>query len=154
MSIDQNASSMLTPMALQSAVELVLAGDTQLPAGSEALPIAPRRWLWLNADASAAEAMTASGAVVVDVDGKWTAFTCSAANARRAFAAAIDVDTVLGPRGGASVVIFDCPAVLARKGEEGFVVCVQSSYAASFVAAFAIAAGAAPAGVDGASTQP
>ena len=146
--------SPLTPMALLTAVELVLVSDVPLPAGSEALPIAPRRWLWLNADANEIEIVTASGAVVVDVDGKWTAFTCSGAAARRAFATAIEVGTVLEPRGCASVAIFDCPAVLARKGQEGFIVCVQSSYAASFEAAYAVAAGAAPAGSSGASTRP
>jgi len=148
------AESPLTPMALQTAVELVLVSDVRLPAGNEALPIAPRRWLWLNADANEIEIVTASGAVVVDVDGKWTAFTCSGAAARRAFAAAFEVGTVLEPRGCASVAIFDCPAVLARKGQESFIVCVQSSYAASFEAAYAVAAGAAPAGSSGASTRP
>jgi len=129
--------SALVRMTLSSAVEIVIVGDAALPDGIEALPTAPRRWLWLNADADARAAVVASDAIVVDVDGKWTVFSCAGPSARRALAAAVDVDTVLEPRGCAALMLFDCPAVLARQGQDGFVACVHTSYAASFEAAYA-----------------
>ena len=104
------------------------------------LPIAPGRWLWLDPDPEEANAAAATGAYVVDVAGKWTAFTCGGTHARRALSTVIDVDSVLEARGCAAVALFDCPAVLARAGDDGFIVCVQSSYAASFEAAYACAA--------------
>jgi sarcosine oxidase gamma subunit len=162
------ASGELAPLPLEGVVEIVVPeGSAALPElgidveggdspgsvssiGQMPLPIAPRRWLWLNADAHETAARLGANACTVDVEGKWTAFTCGGPRARRAFAAAVDVDRVLQARGCASLTLFDCPVVLARTDERGFLVCVQSSYATSFAAFYAAALGAAfPARADG-----
>ena len=109
--------------------------------GHRPLAIAPGRWLWLDADVVETAAALGPHASVADVEGKWTAFTCGGPRARRAFAAAVDVDRVLQARGCASLTLFDCPVVLARTDQEAFIVCVQSSYATSFEAAYAAALG-------------
>jgi len=105
------------------------------------LAIAPGRWLWLNADADETAGKLGASACVVDVEGKWTVFTCGGPRARRALASAVDIDRVLQPRGCASLTLFDCPVVLVRTESDGFIVCVQSSYAANFEAAYAASLG-------------
>jgi hypothetical protein len=103
------------------------------------VPIAPHRWLLLDPDADAIEDATSAGGQVVDVEGKWAAFACAAAGALPALAAVADVGTVLERHGCAALVLFDCPALLARLGD-GFLILVQASYAASFMDAWAVAA--------------
>jgi len=105
------------------------------------LPIAPGRWLWLNADADETAGRLGASACVVDVEGKWTVFTCGGPRARRALATAVDIDRVLQVRGCASLTLFDCPVVLARTEPDRFIVCVQSSYATSFETAYAASLG-------------
>ena len=105
------------------------------------LAIAPGRWLWLNADADETAGKLGASACVVDVEGKWTVFTCGGPRARRALATAVDIDRVLQPRGCASLSLFDCPVVLVRTEPDGFVVCVHSSYATSFETAYAASLG-------------
>jgi len=105
------------------------------------LAIAPGRWLWLNADADETAGKLGASACVVDVEGKWTVFTCGGPRARRALATAVDIDRVLRARGCASLTLFDCPVVLVGTEPDGFVVCVQSSYATSFEAAYAASLG-------------
>jgi heterotetrameric sarcosine oxidase gamma subunit len=144
--------SSLAPLSVGAAFEIVAGDfDGRLPdAGDQVsqdsstrmrpLPLGPGRWLWLDPDPDEANAVAATGAYIVDVEGKWTAFTCGGPQARRALSAAIDVDSLLEARDCAAVALFDCPAVLARTGDDGFIVCVQSSYAASFEAAYTGAA--------------
>ena len=105
------------------------------------LAIAPGRWLWLNADADETAGKLGASACVVDVEGKWTVFTCGGPRARRALATAGDIDRVLQARGCASLTLFDCPVVLVRTEPDGFVVCVHSSYATSFETAYASSLG-------------
>jgi len=105
------------------------------------LAIAPDRWLWLNADADETAAKLGASACVVDVEGKWTVFTCGGPRARRALATAVDIDRVLQARDCASLTLFDCPVVLVRTEPDGFVVCVHSSYATSFETAYASSLG-------------
>src|SRR4029434_11162257 len=100
------------------------------------LPIAPRRWLCINANADDITKAVDVGAHIVDVEGKWAAYGCGGPAARRALAAAVDVDAVLEARDCASLPLFDCPAVLARAGRDAFIVCVQSSYVPSFETAY------------------
>jgi heterotetrameric sarcosine oxidase gamma subunit len=152
-------------LPLVTAIEVVLVGEQAMPAAFPAeglagvdaggpierlgpLPIAPQRWLWLGADASEAARLAGDGAQIVDVEGKWTVFECAGAAARRSLASAVDVDLVLDARRCASVTLFDCPAVLLRAGTDRYVVCVHSSYASSFEAAFAAASKAACHGQD------
>ena len=108
------------------------------------LAIAPGRWLWLNADADETAGKLGTSACVVDVEGKWTVFTCGGPRARRALATAVDIDRALQARGCASLTLFDCPVVLVRTEPDGFIVCVQSSYATSFETAYAASLGSGP----------
>jgi sarcosine oxidase gamma subunit len=66
-----------------------------------------------------------------DVEGKWQAFALTAPGAERALASTIDLAQALGGRDCAALHLFDCPAVLSRRGG-GFEVWVEASYAAAF----------------------
>jgi sarcosine oxidase gamma subunit len=92
--------------------------------------------LWLGLDAEEVSRAVGDRAHVVDVEGKWAVFRCEDSVARQALSSVVDIDTVLEPRACATLTLFDCPAVLLRAGGEGYVICVHSSYAASFEAAF------------------
>jgi hypothetical protein len=155
----------LSRLPIGAAMELVQLGDGATPNGlgtgrlsSTALegdidrigplPIEPRRWLWLGLDLGDAargvdyDASRSDGVHAVDVDGKWAAFTCEGAAARRSLSSVIDIDRVLEPRGCATLTLFDCPAVLLSGGGDRYLICVYSSYASHFERAFD-AAGAA-----------
>lgn len=107
-----------------------------------ALHFAPARWLLLNMAAALVDAAVQSGALAIDVDGKWTLFELPEPHARRTLSAAVNVEAVLDGRDCAAATLFDCPAVIARSNRgECFVVCVQSSYAFSFNVAWAAALG-------------
>ena len=70
----------------------------------------------------------------VEVEGKWTALELDGPDAARLLSSSLDVAAVLESRDCAAVVLFDCPAVLA-KSAQGYLIYVQSSYAADFKAA-------------------
>jgi sarcosine oxidase gamma subunit len=74
---------------------------------------------------------TAGVGAVFDVEGKWQAFALTAPGAERALSSAIDLAQALGGRDCAALHLFDCPAVLARRGG-GFEVWVEASYAVAF----------------------
>jgi sarcosine oxidase gamma subunit len=66
-----------------------------------------------------------------DVEGKWQAFALTAPGAERALSSTIDLTQALGGRDCAALHLFDCPAVLARRGGD-FEVWVEASYAVAF----------------------
>ena len=103
----------------------------------ELLHFAPDRWLALDPAAEVTAllgvAVDAGAGVLVDVTGKWEEWVIAGPGAARLLASAIAVESVLERRGCAAVTLFDCPAVLARQNED-FVLWVQSSYAADFIA--------------------
>src|ERR1700733_8070274 len=66
-----------------------------------------------------------------DVEGKWQGGALTAPGAERALSSTIDLAQALGGRDCAALHLFDCPAVLARRGE-GFEVWVEASYAVAF----------------------
>jgi hypothetical protein len=68
---------------------------------------------------------------VFDVQGKWQAFALTAPGAERALSSTIDLTQALGGRDCAALHLFDCPAVLSRRGG-GFEVWVEASYAVAF----------------------
>jgi sarcosine oxidase gamma subunit len=148
--IVSRSASALSRLPISAAIEVVLPGGHALAAADlpdtraesavqriGPLPIAPQRWLWLGADLDDVTRGAGAGAYLVDVEGKWTVFTCAGAAAERALASVVDVDAVLESRRCATLQLFDCPAVLLRAGANRYVVCVHSSYAVSFEAAFA-----------------
>jgi len=102
------------------------------------LHFAPARWLAPAPHPDIAALIAAAGeagaGAAVDVDGKWTAIRLLGPGAARPLASTIDVAWVLDGRECAAVMLFDCPAILARV-TDGFAVWVRSSYAADFVAA-------------------
>jgi heterotetrameric sarcosine oxidase gamma subunit len=102
------------------------------------LHFAPARWLAPAPHpdiAALIEAATQAGAgAVFDVDGKWRALELIGPGAARLLATTLDVAAALDGRECAAVMLFDCPAVLARV-PDGFAVWVRASYAADFVAA-------------------
>jgi hypothetical protein len=154
-----NEQPTLSRLPIGAALEIVLLGDGAIPdqLGTKRLPstalegdidrigplpIEPRRWLWLGLEVGGAaravdfDASNIDGVHAVDVDGKWAAFTCEGAAARRTLSSVVDLDRVLEPRGCATLKLFDCPAVLLSGGGDRYLVCVQSSYAPYFERAF------------------
>lgn len=110
------------------------------------LHFAPARWLLpapdAELDAWLASAVAAEVGTAVEVEGKWAAMELQGADAARLLSSSIDVAAVLESRECAAVVLFDCPAVLAASAR-GYLIYVQSSYAADFRAAvFRLCAGA------------
>ena len=101
------------------------------------LHFAPARWL--APDPAPAmrtlldAAASAGGGTVIDVSGKWEALSIVGPGASRLLACAIDIEAVLEGRDCVAVVLFDCPAIVAR-AVDGFAVWVQASYAADFMA--------------------
>jgi sarcosine oxidase gamma subunit len=77
-------------------------------------------------------ALQAAGVgAMFDVEGKWQAVTLTAPGTERALSSTIDLAQALGGRDCAALHLFDCPAVLARRGGD-FEVWVEASYAVSF----------------------
>ncbi len=125
----------------------VLSNDLPLSPGSirfdaagsaAALAIAPRRWL-IPAPTPLLlgrlrELDDQGRGTLSDVDGKWQALDARGAESRRLLESTIDLNETLNQRGCASTVLFDCPAVIARR-ETGFDLWVGSSYLHSFLAA-------------------
>ena len=71
----------------------------------------------------------------IDATGKWREFHLSGPDAGRALGLSIDSESVLDGRECASVVLFDCPCVLARVSS-GYAIWVRASFAVDFEAAF------------------
>jgi heterotetrameric sarcosine oxidase gamma subunit len=65
---------------------------------------------------------------VFDVDGKWQAFELTGPGAERVLSYSVNLTQVLGNRDCASLHLFDCPAVLARR-TAAFDLWVERSYA-------------------------
>jgi sarcosine oxidase gamma subunit len=106
------------------------------PAGLPGLlHFAPGRWLVPSSalDPNTLLAAAAGCCATVDVTGKWQAFVVTGDGASRLLASTLAVDAALEARDCAAVTLFDCPAILARAGD-GYLVWVQSSYAADFLA--------------------
>ena len=99
---------------------------------TDALHVAPGRWLLLDADAQAVTDAVGAGAVAIDVDSKWRCFEIRGAGAGSALSAGVNVAMILEGRECAAVPLFDCPTVIAvpRLGD-GFDICVHASYTAS-----------------------
>jgi hypothetical protein len=77
-------------------------------------------------------ALQAAGVgAMFDVEGKWQAFALTAPGAERALSSTIDLAQALAGRDCAALNLFDCPAVLSRRGA-GFEVWVEASYAVAF----------------------
>lgn len=107
-----------------------------------ALHFAPARWLLLDTAAALVDAAVQSGALAIDVEGKWTLIELTEPYARRALSATVNVAAVLDGRDCAAAILFDCPAVIVRRDRgESFFVCVHSSYAFSFKWALAATLG-------------
>jgi hypothetical protein len=110
--------------------------DTDVGAGRAVLlHFAPGRFL---APAPTADterrllALQAAGVgALFDVEGKWQAFALTAPGAERALSSTIDLAQALGGRDCAALHLFDCPAILSRRGG-GFEVWVEASYAVAF----------------------
>ncbi|HXN09732.1 MAG TPA: hypothetical protein VN859_00705, partial [Steroidobacteraceae bacterium] len=104
-----------------------------------ALHFAPARWLLPDPDAELGawlSTSTAGAGTAVEVEGKWAALELNGPDAARLLSSSLDVAAVLDARDCAAVVLFDCPAVLATSSQ-GYLIYVQSSYAADFRAAVA-----------------
>jgi sarcosine oxidase gamma subunit len=103
------------------------------------LHFAPARWLLPDPDAELGAWLSAAEAgagTAVEVEGKWAALELNGPDASRLLSSSLDVAAVLDSRDCAAVVMFDCPGVLATS-LQGYLVYVQSSYAADFKAAVA-----------------
>lgn len=106
-------------------------GTVRLAAGGqlEALHFAPGRWLLPDSSAELLAPIAGQpAAVLVDVEGKWQRRSLRGAGAMGLLAAAADVEAMLTGRDCAAVVLFDCPAIVAR-GSGTLELWVLSSYA-------------------------
>ncbi len=103
------------------------------------LHVAPARWLvpapCEEITALVDAAVAASAGMSIDATGKWREFHLSGPDAGRALGLSIDSESVLDGRECASVVLFDCPCVLARVSS-GYAIWVRASFAVDFEAAF------------------
>lgn len=119
---------------LGSCFELCFPGSQASPSvvGSAAWPIAPDRWLLVDAAPAEVAAAVAAGGVAIDVTGKWRGYSLRGAQATAALRSGVNLDVVLAGRAVAVVSLFDCPVAIARSASrDGFEVCVHASYAAS-----------------------
>lgn len=102
------------------------------------LHFAPVRWLLpapdAELDAWLGSAAAAGAGTAVEVDGKWAAMELKGADAARLLSSSLDVAALLESRDCTAVTLFDCPAVLTTSAQ-GYLIYVQSSYAADFRAA-------------------
>jgi sarcosine oxidase gamma subunit len=101
------------------------------------LHFAPDRWLVpaptpsLLQELSSLEA--AGRGFLIDVEGKWQEVRIAVELAHHILSSSIDVETVLAARDCAAVMLFDCPAILARS-DTTFNVWIAVSYLQSFLA--------------------
>jgi len=106
--------------------------------GAELLYFAPRRWLVPNPSDPLYRilmAMELAGdGALVDVEGKWQSFRLEGDSAIGILESSLSVGAVLSNRSCAAMVLFDCPAVLARD-RSGFDCWVMLSYSESFLSA-------------------
>jgi hypothetical protein len=120
---------------LPSAPGGVVYDDTGCPLK---LHIAPRRWLVPYPDDALRQTLLSVQSrglgAVTDVDGKWQWFRAEGSAALRLLESTIDVNETLTERECASTTLFDCPAIIARRGK-ALDLWITSSYLASFRAA-------------------
>ena len=99
------------------------------------LHFAPERWLIPAPTLTLLQELTAperrSWGALIDVEGKWQEVRIAADCAQRILARSIDVETVLAARECAAIMLFDCPAILARHDAT-----INLWIAASFVQSF------------------
>jgi hypothetical protein len=101
------------------------------------LHIAPDRWLApapppiLLQELSSLE--RAGRGCLIDVEGKWQEVRIALGHAHRILSRSIDVETVLAARDCAAVMLFDCPAILARS-DGTFNLWIAASFLQSFLA--------------------
>ena len=102
------------------------------------LHTAPRRWLVPEPSTPLHESLLELDrkgvGALVDVDGKWQFLGMQAENAIRILESSVNISATLHTRSCAAVVLFDCPAVVARNGTT-FDCWVKSSYAESLLGA-------------------
>ncbi len=84
------------------------------------------------------EAMQANGiGRIFDVSGKWLKFDLQGPVAERCLLSTVDPIRILRGRDCASVHLFDCPAILARRAG-GFEAWIGRSHAAAFIESFGL----------------
>ena len=71
--------------------------------------------------------------ILIDVEGKWQEVRIAPERAHQILSRGIDVETVLAGRECAAVMLFDCPAILARS-DTAINLWVAASYLQSFLA--------------------
>jgi sarcosine oxidase gamma subunit len=104
------------------------------------LHFAPDRWLVpapapiLLQELSLLE--RAGHGILIDVEGKWQEVRTAPERAHHILSRSIDVETVLAARECAAVVLFDCPAILARSAAT-FDLWIAASYLQSFLTVIA-----------------
>lgn len=106
-----------------------------------ALHFAPARWLLLSPAARWLGVLSAAAArgrgVLSDVTGRWRYIEISmgadrAGRTDHPLSAGAPLDMILRERDVASLLVFDCPVLIARRAAAGFEVWVEASYEASF----------------------
>ncbi len=105
---------------------------------AELLHFAPRRWLVPDPSGplyrTLLELDLKGNGALVDVDGKWQLLRMQCESAIRILESSVHISAMLYERSCAALVLFDCPAVVARQGTM-FDCWVKSSYAESLLSA-------------------
>jgi sarcosine oxidase gamma subunit len=100
------------------------------------LHFAPDRWLVPAPPPNLLQELSllesAGRGVLIDVEGKWQEVRIAIGRAHHILSSSIDVETVLAGRQCAAVMLFDCPAILAR-GDITFNAWIAASYLQSFL---------------------
>jgi len=105
------------------------------------LHFAPDRWLVPAPAPTLLRELTSLArggcGVLIEVEGKWQEVRIAAEHARRVLSGSIDVEAVLARRECAAILLFDCPAILARH-DGAFNVWIAASFVQSLLAVIAV----------------
>jgi hypothetical protein len=101
------------------------------------LHFAPHRWLAPAPAPALLRELTSLArggcGVLIEVEGKWQEVRIAAEHARRILSGSIGVEGILAGRECAAILLFDCPAILARHGG-AFNVWIAASFVQSLLA--------------------
>ena len=112
------------------AADIVSPGYALIRNDARLLHFAPRYLLAINQQGATPPMTATSGAIAIDVTGKWCGYRLHGSHAHDVLAAGTHADLVLAGRACAALSLFDCPIVLLRAATADEI-WVPASYAES-----------------------